>query len=170
MISPVEKDIIDKLQSDWTQERPDLDTRPMGVVLRIQALAKMLGDLAAVRLQEFGLQWWQYDVLSSLRRQGEPFTMTASTLADSNMLTSGAMTNRIDRLESDGLVRRIKDGTDRRRVLVQLTGKGLQRVDRASEARFEAATEALKGLSPAQVRELSDLLRLLMTRHSGSSD
>lgn len=165
----MDKDSIDQLQSDWAQQRPDLDVRPMGVVLRIQALAKILGDQAASRLQEFNLQWWQYDVLAVLRRQGDPFCMAATKLADTTLLTSGAMTNRIDHLEAAGLVRRIKDPDDRRRVLVQLTGKGLGLVDRASEARFEAAQEALEGFTPEQIRALSDLLRQVMISQPDSN-
>lgn len=170
MIGTVEKDLIDELQKDWARQRPDLDARPMGVVLRIQALAKILGDQAAQRLQAYGLHWWQYDVLSALRRQGEPFVMPATRLADTAMLTSGAMTNRIDRLESDGLVRRLKDEKDRRRVLVQLTRKGLKLVEQASEARFEAANEALQNLTSVQRRKLSDLLRLVVTSQTGPDD
>src|SRR6056297_3022803 len=96
------KDSIDELQGDWSEQRPDLDSGPMGVVLRIHMIARLLGDEVAQRLQAFGLQWWQYDVLSALRRQGKPYTLAASELADSGMLTSGAMTNRIDRLETSG--------------------------------------------------------------------
>lgn len=163
------KDSIDQLQEDWARQRPDLDVRPMGVVLRIQTLAKILGDQAALRLQQFNLQWWQYDVLATLRRQGDPFSMPATKLADTTMLTSGAMTNRIDHLEAAGLVRRLKDPDDRRRVLVQLTRKGLGLVDKASEARFEAALEALDGLTPQQVRQLSDLLRHVMITQPDNS-
>ena len=156
------KDAIDELQNDWGTQRPDLNTEPMGVVLRIQALAKILGDQTAETLQTFDLQWWQYDVLSSLRRQGKPFIMTATELADSAMLTSGAMTNRIDRLEEDGLVRRIRDDNDGRRVLVQLTNEGISLVEEATEARFETAEDALDSLSTQQRDALSDLLRLLL--------
>lgn len=134
----------------------------MGVVLRIQALAKILGDQASMRLQEFGLQWWQYDVLSALRRQGKPFVMAATELAGAAMLTSGAMTNRIDRLETEGLVKRVKDDNDRRRVLVQLTPGGLQLVERATEARFEAAMEALSEIPENKRKQLSDLLRVAL--------
>jgi hypothetical protein len=81
------RDIIDELQRDWNKQRPDLDPEPMGVVLRIQALAKILADQTAERLLKFDLQWWQYDVLSALRRKGEPFIMAATELADSAMLT-----------------------------------------------------------------------------------
>lgn len=157
------KDIIDELQQDWSQERPDLDLEPMGVVLRIQALAKILSEQTAERLQEFDLEWWQYDVLSALRRQGRPYTMAATELAEANRLTSGAMTNRIDGLENAGLVKRLKDSRDRRRVLVRLTRKGLHLIERATEARFNVADSALVGLSPYQKERLSNLLRTVLT-------
>jgi DNA-binding MarR family transcriptional regulator len=157
------KDIIDDLQNEWSVQRPDLNHEPMGVVLRIQTLAKILGNQTAARLQEFDLQWWQYDVLSTLRRQGKPFIMAATELAASTMLTSGAMTNRIDRLEEDKLVRRIKDENDGRRVLVQLTNKGLNLVEAATEARFETASCALESLSGAERESLNRLLRLVLT-------
>ena len=160
------KDAIDDLQNDWSVERPDLNTEPMGVVLRIQALAKILGDQTALTLQEFDLQWWQYDVLSTLRRQGKPFIMTATELADSARLTSGAMTNRIDRLEEDRLVRRIRDDNDGRRVLVQLTNEGTSLVEDATKARFETAGNSLGSLSPQQKNTLSDLLRLVLTNQA----
>lgn len=163
MNKPRDRDIIDELQSDWVRQRPDLDPEPMGVVLRIQALAKILGSQAAEKLQQFDLQWWQYDVMSTLRRQGEPFIMPATDLAEAVMLTSGAMTNRIDRLEEDGLVRRLKDENDLRRVLVQLTKKGLSLIEGATEARFETATEALEGLDARQRESLSNLLRLVLS-------
>jgi len=157
------RDIIDELQSDWNKQRPDLDPEPMGVVLRIQTLAKILADQTAERLQRFDLQWWQYDVLSALRRKGEPFIMAATELANSAMLTSGAMTNRIDRLEEDRLVRRVKDDNDLRRVLVQLTKEGLTLIEGATEARFESAMDALESLNKQQRESLSDLLRLVLT-------
>ena len=163
MISFVNRDTIDALQEDWSEQRPDLDPEPMGVVLRIQALAKILGEQTAARLQEYELQWWQYDVLSTLRRQGPPFTLPATALAESAMLTSGAMTNRIDRLEDEGLVCRMKDDSDRRKVLVQLTDKGLKLIESATEARFESAMDALESLSARQRNALSDLLRLVLS-------
>jgi DNA-binding MarR family transcriptional regulator len=89
--------------------------------------------------------------------------MAATELADSTMLTSGAMTNRIDRLVQTKLVRRVKDKNDRRLVLVQLTKKGLRLIEKASEARFEVAMDALKSLSIRQRNTLSNLLRLVIT-------
>ena len=156
------RDIIDDLQKDWSEQRPDLDSEAMGVVLRIQALDKILGAQVEERLRQFGLQWWQYDVLSTLRRQGKPYRMAATELAEAGMLTSGAMTNRIDRLEQAGLVKRLHDPADRRRVLVALTEKGQEQVESATKARFEIAASALAGLGPKRRRQLSDLLRLLL--------
>jgi DNA-binding MarR family transcriptional regulator len=164
------RDIIDELQEDWGEERPDLDSEAMGVVLRIQALEKMLGDQVAERLQEFGLHWWQYDVLSALRRQGKPFRLAASELAEASRLTSGAMTNRIDRLAQQDLVRRLHDPRDRRRVLIELTEQGLERVERATKARFEIASAALAHLDGKSRRQLSDLLRLLLLAQTEEAD
>ena len=159
----MEEDSIDRLQTDWSQQRPDLDSEAMGVVLRIQALAKILGGQTEEKLGELELQWWQYDVLSTLRRQGEPYIMAATELAEATMLTSGAMTNRLDRLESDKLIRRLKDESDGRRVLVELTVWGLKLVETAAETRFQAAMEALDSLTSEQRESLSDLLRVLLT-------
>lgn len=165
----MDKDIIDDLQSDWSQERPDLDPGPMGVILRIQALARILADQASAKLQEHDLEWWQYDVLSALRRQGEPFMLAASELAAAGMLTSGAMTNRIDRLEARRLVRREHDSQDRRRVLVRLTPSGLDLIEQATEARFDAAVAALEGMSEAKQKRLGDLLRELLLLQGSSA-
>jgi len=165
MSSFMKKDSIDKLQVEWSQQRPDLNAEAMGVVLRIQALAKIFGGQTAEKLGELELQWWQYDVLSTLRRQGAPYIMAATDLADATMLTSGAMTNRIDRLEADKLIRRLKDDDDGRRVLVELTYWGLELVETAAKARFQVAMEALNGLTKEQKESLSDLLRVLMAAH-----
>jgi DNA-binding MarR family transcriptional regulator len=156
------KDAVDQLQEDWTAQRPDLDAEPMGIVLRIQALAKILGTKTSESLEDFGLQWWQYDVLSALRRQGHPFTLAATELADDVMLSSGAMTNRIDRLEKAGLVQRLEDPGDRRKVLVRLTKRGLALIEQATDARFETATQALDRLTGSQKSDLSDLLRKVL--------
>ena len=158
----MKKDMIDDLQKDWSDQRPDLNTESMGIVLRIQALAKILGEKTAQRLNEYDLQWWQYDVLSTLRRQGYPYRLAATELADSVMLTSGAMTNRIDRLEEAGLINRVADAEDRRRVLVELTSNGLKLIEDAAETRFQSAAEAIACLDDRQKSQLSDLLRTVL--------
>lgn len=156
------KDIIDDLKDDWQRQRPELNSEPMGIVLRIQSLAKLLGNQAAGRLEDFNLQWWQYDVLSALRRQGTPYILAASELAQEAMLTTGAMTNRIDRLEQKGLIKRLPDESDGRKVLVQLTIRGRKLIDSATEARFEVANTAMRGLNLEQRQQLGDLLRHLL--------
>ena len=158
----MKKDMVDNLQEDWNNQRPDLDSEAMGVVLRIQALAKIFGDLTTQRLDQYDLQWWQYDVLATLRRQGEPYRMAATELADAVMLTSGAMTNRIDRLEKSGLIIRVSDEEDRRRVFVQLTDDGLKLIECAAETRFQSAADAIGCLDHRQSRQLSDLLRSVL--------
>ncbi len=151
------KDMIDDLKDDWQRQRPELNSEPMGIVLRIQSLAKLLGNQAAGRLEDFNLQWWQYDVLSALRRQGRPYILAASELAQEAMLTTGAMTNRIDRLEQKGLIKRLPDESDGRKVLVQLTIRGRKLIDSATEARFEVANTAMRGLNLEQRQQLGDL-------------
>ena len=161
------KDIIDDLKDDWQRQRPELNSEPMGIVLRIQSLAKLMGNQASGRLEDFDLQWWQYDVLSALRRQGKPYILAASELAQEAMLTTGAMTNRIDRLEDKRLIRRLRDESDGRRVLVQLTQRGRKLIDSATEARFEVANTAMRRLDIEQQRQLGDLLRHLLLAQAG---
>lgn len=156
------EDTIDRLEADWEKQRPELDAEAVGLTLCIQALARIHLQQASDRLGDFGLQWWQYDVLSVLRRQGYPFMATASELAGAAMLSTGAMTHRIDRLAAHELVKRVDDPTDRRKVLVQLTEKGLDLVEAASGARFEVATGAFSALDVAQKKELGTLLRLIL--------
>lgn len=169
-LSAMEKDMIDDLRADWNDQRPDLDTEALGVVLRIQALAKLLGDQAAQQLGPFELQWWQYDVLATLRRQGAPYRLAATELANAVMLTSGAMTNRIDRLVEAGLISRVADKEDRRRIFVQLTAEGLELIESAAEIRFQTATDAINCLDDRQTAQLSDLLRLVLLAQEDGQD
>ncbi len=117
----MERDIIDTVIKQWRTERPDLDSRPLAVVGRILRLAGILERRANAALKPFGLPIWAFDVLGTLRRQGAPFSMTPTELMRSTMLSSGAMTNRIDRLEEQGLVAREPDPDDRRSLHVRLT-------------------------------------------------
>jgi DNA-binding MarR family transcriptional regulator len=116
-------DQVDQLLEDWNAERPELDYSPLGVVVRIQLLGKLLQRSAEVALRPLKLKLWEYDVLSALRRKGKPFEQPATELARLTMLTSGAMTTRVDRLEAKGLVERTTDPEDRRGVNVKLTNQ-----------------------------------------------
>lgn len=158
----MQKDAIDEILDQWSEERPDLDTASLGVVIRVMTLYRSFSRQAARALEPLDLELWEYDVLSALRRQGEPFVLPATGLARETDLSSGAMTNRIDRLETRGLVRRRPDRVDRRGVNVSLTAKGRKLIDRAIQHRLDSARDSLKTLDAEQQRELADLLRAVV--------
>lgn len=156
------KDRIDFVLEDWEDERPELGTGALGIVLRIQFVEKILAERLSSSLEGLHIEWFEYDVLSSLRRQGEPFRMTASEIAEQTLLSPGALTNRIDKLIDRKLVTRAEDPEDRRRVLISLTRKGMQLVDKATEERIRCAEEAVAHLSLPQQKQLSSLLRKML--------
>ncbi len=153
------KDAFDDILDQWSAERPELDTASLGVVIRIMGLYRRFLRDATRALEPLDLELWEYDVLSALRRQGRPFTLSATRLARQTDLSSGAMTNRIDRLEERGLVRRAQDADDRRGVNVSLTQKGVREINRAIQHRLEAAETSLAALSDEERIELAALLR-----------
>ena len=154
------KDAIDEILDQWSEERPDLDTASLGVVIRVMTLYRSFSRQATRALEGVDLELWEYDVLSALRRQGEPYSLSATRLARETGLSSGAMTNRIDRLESRALVRRNPDPHDRRGVNVSLTAKGRKLIDKAIQHRLDSAKESLQALSAGQQRQLARLLRI----------
>ena len=156
------QDFVDELLEQWATERPGIDVSSLGVVVRIQALAKLLQRSASRALKRHELKPWEYDVLSVLRRQGAPFELPASDIATAAFLTSGAMTTRIDGLEQRGLVRRRRSGTDRRSMLVRLSERGKSLVDAAIYTRVEDANEALASIPAADKDRLASLLRKLV--------
>lgn len=155
-------DVIDQLIAQWADERPDLDAKPMGVVGRVMRLGLLLQQRAEVALQPFDLTLWQFDVLATLRRFGEPFRMSPTQLMRQVMLSSGAMTNRIDRLEQKGLVRRQPDPDDRRGVLIELTAQGHRAIDKAIAARFEEARQVTDLLSTRDQKQVAGALRKIL--------
>jgi DNA-binding MarR family transcriptional regulator len=163
------QDAIDDILDQWSDERPELDTAALGVVIRVMTLYRSFSRDATVALEPLGLELFEYDVLSALRRQGRPFTLTATSLARETGLSSGAMTNRIDRLEERGYVERDSDKDDRRSVLVKLTAEGRRIIDKAIRHRLDAARDSLSGLKASERRELADLLRrvVLSTNRDG---
>lgn len=155
------KKLVDQIENDWQAERPDLDAGPVATCVRLQLAARRVADAAAGAVAAHGLEWWAYDVLSALRRAGKPFEASVSELAHAAQLSPAAMTNRLDGLQSAGLLKRRPNPVDRRGVLVRLTAKGRQRVDAASQARFDSAEVALARLSATQRRKLDQLLDCL---------
>lgn len=155
-------DRVDLFIEQWRRERPTLDASGLAVVSRILMLFKMLEQSADDALADFGLALWQFDVLAALRRSGSPFRLTPTELSKLVTLSSGAMTNRIDRLEALGLVARERDPDDRRGILIALTPKGRRLVDHAAERRLADAKEQISVLTTKERRVLASLLRKLM--------
>jgi DNA-binding MarR family transcriptional regulator len=160
--SPHPTDEVDDLVAAWQAERPDLDVRPMQVLSRISRLARHLDRERRSAFAAHDLESWEFDVLAALRRQGAPYELSPGALLRATLVTSGTMTNRIDRLEEAGLVRRRPDPQDKRGVLVTLTAAGVSRVDDALADLLKAERTLLASL-PAESRSaLADLLRALL--------
>jgi DNA-binding MarR family transcriptional regulator len=155
----MQRDAVDLMLKQWLMERPDLDTSALAVTVRVLKLYTTFLKLATGSLAKLGLELWEYDVLSALRRQGAPFQMAATELARATSLSSGAMTNRIDKLEEKKLVRRKRDPTDRRGVIVVLTARGVRMIDEAIRLRLEAADKGIGGLTGKERATLASLLR-----------
>jgi DNA-binding MarR family transcriptional regulator len=155
-------DEVDDLVVAWRAQRPDLDVEPMQVLSRISRLARHLDIARRGAFADHGLESWEFDVLSALRRQGPPFQLTPGALLRATLVTSGTMTNRIDRLAAAGLVRREPDPRDKRGVLVTLTSQGRQSVDAALADLLRRERALLAGLNVADRQQLADLMRVLL--------
>ena len=156
------RDEVDELVAQWRAERPDLDVEPLQVLSRISRLARHLDRARTAAFAAHGLQAWEFDVLSALRRQGPPYQLSPGSLLRATLVTSGTMTNRIDRLAEAGLVSRGPDPADRRGVLVALTALGRAVADAALADLLTSERALLTGLAGARQRELAALLRILL--------
>jgi len=160
-------DAVDQHLREWRTERPDLDTSGLGIVNRIWMLSKLIRRRTRKVLAPFEMEMWEFEVLAALRRQGEPFELPPSVLAKMSLLTTGAMTNRIDRLEERNLVERKPDPKDRRALLISLTQKGVDLIDRAIEVRADEAARIVNCLEEPERVELAHLLRTLVMEAKG---
>lgn len=163
-------DEVDRIVAAWRRERPDLDVSPMEILSRVSRLARQLDLARKASFSDYGIEGWAFDVLSALRRAGEPYQLSPSTLLQETLVTSGTMTNRIDRLVARGWVDRRPDPGDRRGVLVQLSDSGRATVDSALADLLLKEREILSGLTPAGSRKLAALLRELSTGFDGGED
>ncbi|MQS36546.1 MarR family transcriptional regulator [Streptomyces katsurahamanus] len=159
-------DAVDAIVDQWAAVRPDLDTAPMAVYGRIYRIARAMGDLMEKEYRRFGLTRGEFDVVATLRRSGEPYTLSPRELSATLMLTTGGMTGRLDKLEKAGLLVRSPDPDDRRGLRVTLTGQGLELADQAVAAGLAVQQQVFGSvLDQRQGEQLGDLLRLLMTAH-----
>lgn len=155
-------DEVDRVITAWQRERPDLDTSPMHVLSRVSRLARHLDRARRAAFAEHGLEVWEFDVLAALRRAGQPYQLTPGDLVRQTMVTSGTMTNRVDRLVASGLVDRQRSSSDRRGVLVRLTDRGREAVDAALADLMHNELDLLAGLDASARGELTGLLRDLL--------
>ena len=155
-------DPVDRLVEEWRRERPDLDVTPSAVVIRIAMLAHAFG----IELKRFfaasGLTPADFEVLAVLRRRRAPHALAQHEIMHASRRSSGTMSFRIDRLESEGFVRRLADPSDARGTIVRLTPKGKRLVDRIAPAHLANESRLLGALSAREQRELADLLRKLV--------
>jgi DNA-binding MarR family transcriptional regulator len=163
------RDEVDVLLDAWRRERPDLDVTPMEVLSRISRLAHHLDRRRAAAFSAHGLESWEFDVLAALRRSGEPYHLTPGQLLRETLVTSGTMTNRVDRLAARGLVNRDDHPGDRRGVLVRLTNRGQETVDAALADLLEAERAMLDALTDTERDQLVGALRHLLARAKADS-
>lgn len=163
-------DEVDRLVDAWRRERPDLDVTPMEVLSRLTRLARHLDRRRAAAFSAHGLESWEFDVLAALRRAGSPYELSPGQLLHQTLVGSGTMTNRLDRLENRGLVRRRPDPEDGRGIRVRLAPRGQALVD-AAVTDLLAREKALLAALPDRDRErLARLLRALLLHFEGSAD
>jgi DNA-binding MarR family transcriptional regulator len=152
---------VDEVLAQWKRARPDVDVSAMAIVGRLSRLDKAIGRRLDAVFAKHDLESWEFDVLATLLRTGGPHQLTPGQLLDSVMITSGAMTNRLDRLEKRGFVERVKSPDDGRQVLVTLTDAGLATVDAALVDHAANELRLIGALDESQRRHLVELLRIL---------
>ncbi|WP_426565808.1 MarR family winged helix-turn-helix transcriptional regulator [Angustibacter sp. McL0619] len=162
MSTPSADDEVDRIVLAWQRERPDLDVAPLEVLSRVSRLARHLDRARSAAFAEHDLESWEFDVLSALRRAGSPYELSPGQLVTQTLVTSGTMTNRVDRLTARGLVQRLPDPRDRRGVIVRLTPAGRATVDDAFAGLLVRERDLLGELDAADRARLAALLRRLV--------
>ena len=154
-----DQDHVDRVQAQWRAERPEIDTSPMGIIARLHRIADALRGELLTLYREHGLGEGEFDILATLRRSGAPFELTPSELAQQTMVTTGAVSKRLDRLETAGLVTRRENLEDARGRVVALTPQGRDAINRAYEAHMRNEARLLDHFSAAEREQLQSLLR-----------
>ena len=159
MSQPTDGDALDLILAQWARERPDLDCSPMGVIGRITQLQREVFLAQRATFARYGLDAPSFDVLAALRRAGPPYQLTPTALMRTALVTSGAITQRLDRLEEKGLITRGRSDADGRAVVVSLTEAGRTALDAALPDHLETERGMLAGLSAEEQEQLAGLLR-----------
>jgi DNA-binding MarR family transcriptional regulator len=163
-----DRDAVDGYVSQWHLARPDVDVSPIAIIGRVSRLSRLIDRRLNENFARHGIEDWMYDVLATLRRSGPPFELSAGELVEQSMVTTGAITNRIDRLEVRGLVVRER-GEDRRKVIVRLTPEGVRLVDEVITGHLATERAMLDVLTARQRADLTGLLRTMLV-HLGDRD
>jgi DNA-binding MarR family transcriptional regulator len=162
------EDEVDRIVAAWGRERADLDFGPLEVLSRVDRLARHLDRARRTAFDASDMEPWEFDVLSALRRAGTPYELSPGQLVTETLVTSGTMTNRVDRLVTRGWVEREPDPTDRRGVIVRLTPVGMAVVDAALSDLLAHEHELLAELGTAERGHLAGLLRRLLRPFEGA--
>jgi DNA-binding MarR family transcriptional regulator len=162
------RDEVDSLIEAWERERPDLQYDSLAVLSRVSRLARHLDRARKATFAAHDLEPFEFDVLTALRRAGAPYELSPGALITLTLVTSGTMTNRLDRLEQRRLVTRRRDPEDGRGVRVRLTAKGRTRVDTAFTELLQRENELLAGLSERQRQALAAALRTVLAPFDAS--
>lgn len=158
------QDRAKRVEEEWQRERPDIDAKVMVLVGRLLEAAHLLErNWFAPLAARFELHQGEFDVIASLRRSGAPYALTPTELHEALMLSSGAMTSRLDRLERKGLIERTPAPEDRRSILVRLTPAGLALIDRVLPLHVSNEQQALSSLTQKEQKQLDELLGKLVT-------
>lgn len=155
-------DEVDRILAAWRSEAPGLDVEPLEVLSRVTRLSRHLDLARRAAFAAHDLEVWEFDVLAALRREGPPYALSPGALVHQTLSTSGTMTNRVDRLESRGLVERDRNPADRRGVVVRLTPAGRDLVTEALADLLSYERQVLSSLSAADRRQLAGSLRRLL--------
>lgn len=162
-------DALDTIVAQWKQEKPHLNTQPMEILGRMARLAKHLEAAIAACHKQYDLKLGEFDVLATLRRAGAPYSLTPSELIDSMMLSSGAMTNRLDKLQTRELIIRTHSEEDRRSVTVSLTSQGIELIDEVMEQHVQVQEKVLAGFSEQQQAQMNKLFKTWLSGWEGLS-
>ncbi|WP_262371314.1 MarR family winged helix-turn-helix transcriptional regulator [Streptomyces sp. WAC01526] len=163
------QDAVEAVIEQWRGECPDLDFEPIGVVGRIMRLARLWDKEIKTFLAEHGLEPGEFDILSTLRRSGEPYELTAKTFLKASLVTTGAITLRVDRMAAKGLVTRVPDAVDRRSVRIRLTPEGLETIDRLLPLHLANEARLLDDLDPADRARLAATLATMLNSHGDTA-
>jgi DNA-binding MarR family transcriptional regulator len=165
-----DSDHVDRVRVQWSREQPELDTEPVAVVARLGRAAHYVDQGHAAFFDRHGLSRADWDVLASLRREGPPYSLSPTALYRALMRTSGAMSQRLAKLERDGLISRTLDPADRRGIVVSLTPKGRELVERIAADHLANERTLLAPLSREEQAALAALLKKLLLAYESERE